>query len=240
MDSFHLGITLEIAKAINKDAKVILMDEPTSALSDREVGTLFDNIIKISRKGVSVIYISHHLDEIFNICDHVTILRDGEVIDTLEIQNTGEFKEEVINRMVGKKIATIKTNRHRKLFSDEKVLEIIDYSTSTGVDCVNLELYHGEVLGVYGALGSKRTELFKSVFTGRDKVSGRVLVGSEEIENYGIADSIEGGLGFLPEDKKLEGLFLNLAVSKNIPFILYDKESVFGFLKTVWIISSGF
>jgi len=222
---------LEIAKAMSKNAKIILMDEPTSALSEREVGFLFHNIVKIKNRGVSVIYISHHLDEIFNICDYVTILRDGEVVDTLKVENTQTFKETVINSMVGKKIATIKTNRHRKIFSNEKVLELHDYTTTTGVHNVDLELYHGEILGIYGVLGSKRTELFKSVFSGNDKEAGKVILRSKEIDGYSVADSISRGVGFLPEDKKLEGLFLNLPILKNIPFILYDKESRFGFLK---------
>jgi len=221
---------LEIAKAISRNAKIILMDEPTSALSDREVGFLFNDIATIKQKGVSIIYISHHLDEIFNICDYVTVLRDGEVVDTLEVQNTKEFKDEIINLMVGKKIATIKTNRSREIFSDKKVLELVDYSTNTGVKSIHLSLYHGEILGIYGGLGSKRTELFKSIFTGNDKTSGKVLLNNIEIDKYNIASSIEEGIGFLPEDKKEEGLFINLPISKNIPFILYNKESRFGFL----------
>jgi ribose transport system ATP-binding protein len=222
---------LEIAKAISKNVKIILMDEPTSALSDREVGFLFRDINRVKRGGVSIIYISHHLDEIFNICDYVTILRDGEVVDTLQVLDTPEFKEDVINKMVGKRIANIKTNRFRSIFSDERVLELVDYSTVTGVKSVNLELRHGEVLGIYGGLGSKRTELFKSIFTGRDRASGKVFLNGAEIEGYDVADSITRGVGFLPEDKKEEGLFLNLAISKNIPFILYDRESRFGFLR---------
>jgi ribose transport system ATP-binding protein len=222
---------LEIAKAISKNVKIILMDEPTSALSDREVGFLFNDINRVKEGGVSIIYISHHLDEIFNICDYVTILRDGEVVDTLQVLDTPEFKEDVINKMVGKKIANIKTNRYRKIFSDERVLELVDYSTVTGVKSVNLELHHGEVLGIYGGLGSKRTELFKSIFTGRDRASGKVILNGAEIEGYDVADSIARRVGFLPEDKKEEGLFLNLAISKNIPFILYDRESRFGFLR---------
>ena len=222
---------LEIAKAISKNAKIILMDEPTSALSDREVGFLFSDINRVKQTGVSIIYISHHLDEIFNICDFVTILRDGEVVDTLEVIDTPGFKDEVINKMVGKKIANIRTNRFRKIHSKDAVLELVDYCTATGVKSVNLTLYHGEVLGIYGGLGSKRTELFKSIFTGRDRSSGRIILKGTEVEGYDVSDSIARGVGFLPEDKKEEGLFLNLAISQNVPFILYDKESSFGFLK---------
>jgi ribose transport system ATP-binding protein len=222
---------LEIAKAVSKKAKVLLMDEPTSALSDREVGFLFDKIKEIKGRGVSVIYISHHLDEVFNVCDYMTILRDGEVVDTLAVEDTQDFKDEVVNKMVGRKVAGIKTNRFRKIFSDKKVLAVRDYYTKSGVKGVSLDLHFGEVLGVYGALGSKRTELFKSVFTGRDKTSGEVLLRGKVLENYGVPQSIAEGLGFLPEDKKLEGLFMNLAISQNVPFILYDSESRFGFLK---------
>jgi ABC-type sugar transport system ATPase subunit len=111
------------------------------------------------------------------------------------------------------------------------VLELVDYSTVTGVQSVNLDLHHGEVLGIYGGLGSKRTELFKSIFTGRDRLSGRIILKGAEVEGYDVSDSIARGVGFLPEDKKEEGLFLNLAISQNIPFILYDRESSFGFLK---------
>ncbi|MCL5073213.1 MAG: sugar ABC transporter ATP-binding protein [Actinobacteria bacterium] len=222
---------LEIAKAVNRNAKIVLMDEPTSALSDKEIENLFKIIKKIKQGGVSIIYISHHLDEIFKICDDVTILRDGRVVDTLKVVDGQEVRDEVIKKMVGKDIVKIKTNRFREIHSDKKVLLVNNYNTSTGVKDASFELKHGEVLGIYGAMGSKRTELFKSIFTGRDKISGEVLLDSKEVGDSDAAKSISNGVGFLPEDKKSEGLFLNLPISKNIPFILYGIESKLGFLK---------
>lgn len=221
---------LEIAKAINKNSKIILMDEPTSALSDKEVDNLFKIINDVRKKGVSIIYISHHLDEIFKICDEITIMRDGRIIDTLKLENSQFMKDIVIKYMVGKNIANIKTNRNRKIFSKDVALETKNYSTSNGVRDVNLKLHHGEILGIYGTLGSKRTELFKSIFTGEKKISGEIILNDNILNNNNIANSILNGMGFLPEDKKDEGLFLNLPILKNIPFILYNKESRFGFL----------
>jgi len=222
---------LEIAKAVNKNAKIILMDEPTSALSDKEIENLFTIIKKLKEKGVSIIYISHHLDEIFNICDYVTILRDGMVIDTLEVENSQEVKDKVVNEMIGKDLSKIKTNRFRKINSDEVVLEVKDFSTSNGVKNASFKLKYGEVLGIYGTVGSKRTELFKSIFTGQNKIGGQIYSKSKLILNTNPEKSIADKLGFLPESRKEEGVFLGLPISKNIPFILYSEESRLGFLK---------
>jgi len=185
---------LEIAKAVNKNAKIILMDEPTSALSDKEIENLFTIIKKLKEKGVSIIYISHHLDEIFNICDYVTILRDGMVIDTLEVENSQEVKDKVVNEMIGKDLSKIKTNRFRKINSDEVVLEVKDFSTSNGVKNASFKLKYGEVLGIYGTVGSKRTELFKSIFTGQNKIGGQIYSKTKLILNtnseIAIADKL--------------------------------------------------
>lgn len=222
---------LEIAKAVHKNAKIILMDEPTSALSDKEVENLFKIIKRLKGNGVSIIYISHHLDEIFNICDYVTVLRDGMVIDTMPVENTQALKDRVVKEMVGKDLSEIKTNRYRKIDSSKVVLELQDYSTSNGVSGVNLRLKYGEILGIYGTIGSRRTELFKSVFTGQNKGSGKLFINSELVENNNSEKSIEDKLGFLPENRKEEGIFSGLPIVKNIPFILYKTESRLGFLK---------
>lgn len=222
---------LEIAKAVNKNAKIILMDEPTSALSDKEIENLFKIIKKLKEKGVSIIYISHHLDEIFNICDYVTVLRDGMIVDTLEVENTQVLKNKVVNQMIGKDLSKIKTNRFKKINSDEIVLEVKDFSTSNGVKNVSFKLRYGEVLGIYGTVGSKRTELFKSIFTGQNKIEGQLYSKSKLILNTNPEKSIAGKLGFLPESRKEEGIFFGLPISKNIPFILYSRESRLGFLK---------
>ncbi|MDD3628143.1 MAG: sugar ABC transporter ATP-binding protein [bacterium] len=222
---------LEIAKAISKNAKIILMDEPTSALSDKEVENLFKIINKLKDSGVSIIYISHHLDEIFNICDYVTVLRDGMVIDTMPVENTQALKDKVVKEMVGKDLSKIKTNRLKKIESNKIMLELKDYSTSNGVKDVDLQLKYGEVLGIYGTVGSKRTELFKSVFTGQYKTGGKLFINSLLVEKNNSEKSIEDKLGFLPENRKEEGLFSGLPILKNIPFILYKTESRMGFLK---------
>jgi ABC-type sugar transport system ATPase subunit len=222
---------LEIAKAVSKNAKIILMDEPTSALSDNEIDNLFKIIKRLKERDVSIIYISHHLDEIFRVCDYVTVLRDGMVIDTLKVKDNQILKNAIVKKMVGKDLSTIKTNRYKKIDSHKTVLKIKDYSTNNGVKKVNLELKYGEVLGIYGTLGSKRTELFKSIYTGQNMISGELFINDKSMKESSSLESISNNLGFLPEDKKEEGLFLQLSISKNIPFILYRKESRFGFLK---------
>ena len=220
---------LEIAKSLMKNTKIILMDEPTSALTKNEVEKLFHDIQEIKQRGVSIIYISHHLDEVFEICDYVTVLKDGAVVDTEEIKKLN--KPEVVKMMVGKDIAGITTNRYRELVSDMVVLDVKNYSTSTGVKNVNFQLHLGEVLGIYGALGSRRTELLKSLYTGMHKTGGECSIRSKKLARYGVRKSIEEGMGFLPEDRKEEGNFLNLPILKNIPFIFYNKQTVFGFLR---------
>ncbi len=222
---------LEIAKALNKNSSIILMDEPTSALSDKEIENLFKLIRQLKNKGISIIYISHHLDEIFKICDFATILRDGSVIDTLEIVDTQALKDEMVQKMVGKDLSSIKTNRFRKIKSENIVLELKNYSTSDGVRDIDLKLNYGEVLGIYGAVGSKRTELVKSIFTGKNRITGKLYINSKLVINNDPAKSISNKMGFLPEDRKEEGLFLNLSISKNIPFIFYRSKTKFGFLK---------
>lgn len=222
---------LEIIKAVSKNAKIILMDEPTSALSEKEVKNLFEIIRNLKDKNVTIIYISHHLDEIFNICDFVTILRDGMVIDTMPVENNQLLKDKVVKGMVGKDLSKIKTNRYKKIESDEIKLELKDYSTSNGVKKVNLKLKYGEVLGIYGTVGSKRTELFKSIFTGQNKIAGKIFINSKIVKNNSAEKSIKDKIGFLPENKQEEGLFLGLPILKNVPFILYRTESKMGFIK---------
>jgi len=178
----EIGIGLqqmvEIAKALSMDAKLILMDEPTFALTEQEEAKLFDIIRSLRERGVSMVYISHKLDEIFEVCDTATVIRDGKVIDSSHVAETS--RDEIIQMMVGRKID--------QLFPKEdaptgEVLLKVEGLTRTGViDNINLEVREGEIVGIAGLMGAGRTELARAIF-GVDPIgSGKIFVGGKEVD----------------------------------------------------------
>ena len=217
----------EVAKALSLNADLIAMDEPTSSLTERETEVLFDLMRSLRDEGVSIIFISHRLSEIFEVCDRITVLRDGKLIGTTP---TAELTEdEVVSMMVGREIDEMfprtATERGRV------VLEVSGLSDGDELQSVSFKLHSGEILGVAGLVGAGRTALAETLFGIRHPVAGEVRIEGERVTINSPQKAIELGMGFVPEDRKQQGLFLNMAVRENIVISDLDEVASWGFLK---------
>jgi len=217
---------VEIIKALSLDARLLIMDEPTSALTGTEINNLYTVIRSLKSKGVSVIFISHHLDEIFEICDRGTILRDGEFIKTIDLKQTG--RDEIIQLMVGRSI----DQQYPKIVIQrgEEALRVENLRVPGTSHDVSFSAYTGEVLGIAGLVGSGRTELMRAVFGADKPEHGKVFIFGKEIHIKSPRTAIRAGIGFLPEDRKQQGLILLLSVLQNVSlaslFKLRDKTGL--------------
>jgi ABC-type sugar transport system ATPase subunit len=184
--SQHEAQLIEMARALNNDPKILVMDEPTSALSNEEVQMLFEIIADLKKQGMAIVYITHHLPEVFEVADRVTVLRDGKRIDTRNVRDV--TKEQLVEMMVGQKVADF--YKHATFKTENVVLEVQDLTRYGFVHGISFKLYKGEILGVAGLAGSGRTELGRCL-VGADKVdSGKIILDGEEteIEGYGQND----------------------------------------------------
>ncbi|MCX7821624.1 MAG: xylose ABC transporter ATP-binding protein [Brevinematales bacterium] len=220
---------IEIVKALSKNAQILILDEPTASLSENETENLMEILRSLRKEGVTCIYISHRLKEIFEIADRVTVLRDGKTIGTDEVKNLNESK--IISMMVGREL--------KELYPREKhipknvVLQVknfcVEDPTKDGellLDNVTFEVREGEILGIAGLVGSGRTELVTSIFgayPGRKK--GDIYLKGKKIEINSPADAIKYGIGLVTEDRKLYGLILKMNVMKNITLSAMEKIS---------------
>ncbi|CAK7033458.1 MAG: Ribose import ATP-binding protein RbsA [Peptostreptococcus russellii] len=203
---------IEIAKVLMKDAKFIVMDEPSASLMTEEIERLFKIIKDLKAKGVTVVYISHRMEEIFEICDYITVMRDGKSVDTKAVSESNY--DEVVRKMVGREITDYypeKTNEIKDTIFEAKNLE------SNGVfKNINFHVKEGEILGFSGLMGSGRTEIMRAVF-GLDPLdSGEIILKGEKLNIKGPKDSISKGIGFITEDRKDEGLILDESINDNI------------------------
>lgn len=211
---------VELAKAMVKKAKVIIMDEPTAAITVSEQEKLFELVDKLKADGVTVIYISHRLDELFRICDRVSILRDGQYVTTMGIQETS--KQELINYMVGRELTN--TYPEKKPASDEVVLEV-ENLTGNGVNDISFKLHKGEILGFAGLVGAGRTELMHLIFGAAKKENGKILFKGQEKRLDSPKDGMKAGVALIPEDRKFQGCFINKAIYWNISISDIDRLS---------------
>ena len=201
---------VEIAKALSIQCKLLILDEPTATISDNETKVLFDVVKGLKEKGISVIYISHRLQEIFEIADRVSVLKDGKYISTKEIESTGI--EEIIWLMVGRDLVYEEYVPH---FKDEIVLEAHGLKSNRFKD-INFKLKRGEILGFSGLAGAGRTEVFRGII-GADRLQeGEILVEGKSVKISNTQVAIKNGIGYMPEDRKEQGLFLSMSVAKNI------------------------
>ena len=203
---------IEIVKAISLSAKVVVMDEPTSAITDREVATLFAQIKRLKEQNVAIIYISHKMDEIFQICDTITVLRDGKFIGTDAAANMTE--EQLIRMMVGRDITDVCPKA--EAFVGDVAMEVRNLSMGTRVKNVSFTLHHGEVLGIAGLVGAGRSELVETIFGVRKKSAGEILIGGQEVEIRHPYQAIEHKMALVTEDRKQTGLNLVGTVTENI------------------------
>jgi ribose transport system ATP-binding protein len=214
---------VEIAKALVTNAKIILLDEPTASITGSETRKLFDVIRKLKDQGTAVLFVSHKLEEVYEICDTVTVLRDG--VSVLESKSLSEFKQgEIVDLMVGRHLAERK-NVIRKIDRSKKpVIELKNLSTALGHRNINLSLYPGEVLGMYGLVGAGRSELARSILGLHAVTNGQILLNGAEVKIKNFRDALHKfRIGYVTENRKEEGLFLDFPVRKNISVTILSK-----------------
>ncbi len=216
---------VEIAKAVVKNCKVLIMDEPSASIPMAEVENMFRIVRRLKEKGVSVIYISHRLEELFELCDRVTVFRDGQYVVTRNVADI--TKKDLIRYMIGRELT--EKFPERNVTIGEPVLQVKDL-TGNGDFHINLELRKGEILGLAGLVGAGRTELAKMLCGDVKPESGEILVGGKAMKAASAADGVEMGVGLVPEDRKLEGVFLEYTIEWNIPIMSMKKVSHMGIL----------
>ncbi len=203
---------VEVAKALHQKAELIIMDEPTSSLSIREITDLFAIVGELRAQGVAIIYISHHLEETFELADRTTVLRDGHYIGTYRAADLNI--DSLIRLMVGRDLS--EKFPKEKIERGQEVLRVEGLNQANRLQEINFSLYAGEVLGVAGLVGAGRTEMVRAIF-GADPIdSGRIFVNGKEVHIHSPQDAIHQGIGLLTEDRKQQGLFLKLSVRENI------------------------
>jgi inositol transport system ATP-binding protein len=217
---------VEIVKAVSYNADIIIMDEPTSAITDREVEKLFDIIRALTSKGKAVIYISHKLDEIFKICDKVTVLRDGHYIDTKKISEIN--KQVLISMMVGREISNIFPKEDVK--AGNIILEVRNLSVKGKFSGINFTLRKGEILGIAGLMGAGRTELVEAIFGIRKLDFGEIIINNEKIKITSAKKAILNKIALVSEDRKLFGLNLKASVKNNLSIVNLDSFSYLNFI----------
>lgn len=219
------GQRVEIAKAILLKPKILIMDEPSAVLPEQDIENLFRIIRKLKSEGVGIIYISHHLDEVFEISDRISVLKDGENVDTITPNMVDQ--QGLVKMMVGREISDMFPQRvHRQ---GQEVLRL-ESVTTEHINGISFQLHKGEVLGISGLVGSGRTELCRALF-GLDCIeSGTIEVYGKKIEKGRTSEFIREGIGFVTEDRHKDGLILSNSVNTNITFVGSKKVSKAGFI----------
>lgn len=210
---------VEIIRAVSFGAKIIVMDEPTSSLSETEVEILYDMIRTLKKKNVAIIYISHRLNELYDITDRITVLRDGEFVGTVVTKETE--RAQLISMMVGRDLSSYYTKNDHVV--DEIVLKVTDLSDGNKVKSVNFDLKKGEILGIAGLVGAGRSETVECIFGLRHKKSGTIEYQGREVNFKSPREAMKEGFGLVPEDRKQEGLFLQSDVRFNITINMVDR-----------------
>ena len=207
---------VEIVKAILEDAKILCMDEPTAPLTTREVTILFELIESLKKEGVSIIYISHRLEELFKVSDRITVMRDGQYIKTIPTNETN--KDELVKLMVGRELSDEYPRRNIEI--GEEVLKVEHLSTeNTGISDISFSLKKGEILGFAGLVGAGRTEVMRALFGIDKKSAGDIYRNGKRIEIKEPMDAIRNGISLVPEDRKGQGVSLTLPIRENISLV---------------------
>ena len=217
---------MEIAKANLNKVKVLILDEPTSALTNNEIDKLFKLIKRLRDKNVSMIYISHRMEEIFSLTNKITVMRDGKSVSVMDTNKTDE--REVVSYMVGRDIGDFYPEMDAEI-SDVKI-ELKNFNREGFFKDINIKAKKGEVLGISGLMGAGRTEIMRSVFGLDPKDSGEVFIDGKKIEIKNPADAIKNKIGFVTENRQEEGLILDESIRENISLLNFDKFSKNSFI----------
>ena len=217
---------VEIAKVLYKKPQILVMDEPTSSLTVGETEHLFNIMRELKAEGITIVYISHKMDEIFSMCDTATVLRDGQVIET---RATKDFtRDEIVERMVGRSVDVDYPRRNTEL--GEVVLKLDNVSREGIVENISFELHKGEILGLAGLVGSGRTEIAEAIFGAEHYDGGIIEVAGKKVVISSTADGKKNGIGLLTEDRKETGLILGYDLIRNITVTNLDKIKTGPFL----------
>ena len=210
---------VEIAKAISNDVKILVLDEPTAAITDKETEMLFDIIRELKKQGIGIIYISHRLSELLEIGDVCTVMRDGEYIDTVVTKETTH--DDLVALMVGRKLGDL-YQKHEN-YSDDIILKVEKLASGKEVKNVDFELRRGEVLGFSGLVGSGRSETMECIFGLRHKDSGHIYIENKEVDIKNVKTAINAGIGLVPEDRKQSGIYPIQGIRFNATIEILDK-----------------
>ena len=210
---------VEIGKAVSQHSRILILDEPTAALTNSETENLFKLIKKLQNEGVSIIYISHRLEELQIIADRITVFRDGEYIKTVGIDETD--RKGLISLMVGRELGVDFPKPAKS--TDETVLEVKNLNTDNFLKNINFKLKKGEILGFGGLVGAGRTEVARALF-GLDRIeTGEIFINGKKVENRNPGAAIANGIGLIPEDRKDQGVLLNLSIRENIGYTFINR-----------------
>ncbi len=205
---------VEIVKALATDSKILLLDEPTTGMSQAEIETLFKIMDMLKEKNVTMIYISHYLEEIFRVCTRATVFRDGRNIGVFQIGKVTE--QELIQAMIGKEIRSSYIRRTRDFSEKKNILELRDYKTDKMKHAISMRVREGEIVGVTGIVGAGKSELAHSIFGNASYESGKMYVNGQEVHMKSPRDAKKHRMAFIPEDRKAESLFLKDTVANNM------------------------
>ncbi|MBC7813486.1 MAG: sugar ABC transporter ATP-binding protein [Burkholderiales bacterium] len=202
---------VEIAKAISRSAQLIIMDEPTSSLASSDIGVLFALIKRLKERGIAVIFIGHRMEEVLGIADRIVVMRDGERVGTLPIEEASE--EQIIRLMVGRKVELYPKQAAE---ITTPILEVRNLSDGKFIQSVNLTVRRGEIVGVAGLIGAGRTEVARMIFGADPKSTGQILIDGVVQKIESPIHAVKAGIGLIPEDRKMQGLVLDMDVKENI------------------------
>jgi ABC-type sugar transport system ATPase subunit len=219
---------IQIAAALGTGAQIIIMDEPTSSLSVRESENLFQLLAKLKQRGITIIYVSHRMEEIFRLCDRITVLRDGRHIATERVAETNP--ERVIQQMVGRELKQY-TSQHLQLPLGEELLRVENLSSPGKFTNVSFNLHAGEILGFAGLIGAGRSETAQAIFGLDEAATGKVFVRGRELQLRSVQAALAAGIGLLPEDRKRLGLVLAMNCRENTSLTILSRLSSFGFVR---------
>ncbi len=220
---------IEIAKAVQQNAQVLIMDEPSAPLTTNEVKSMFEVVELLRKKGVSIIYISHRLEEIFYLSDRIEVIRDGEYVDTLITKEANV--DQLISLMVGREMTQKFPPRPDCIDKSKVVLELKDVC-GNGDRNMSLKIHAGEVLGLGGLVGAGRTELAQVIFGSKPKESGQILLNGKEINPQSPREAIDLGIALVPEDRKRHGALLGISIKNNINMPTYKRISKFSVINS--------
>ncbi len=222
---------IAIARAVDMECKVLILDEPTSSLDDNEVAKLFKLMRDLKAKGVGIIFVTHFLDQVYEVCDKITVLRDGNLVGEYEIENLPRL--ELVSKMLGKEMDDLseikESSGEAQAVKDEvPVVEVEGLYSNTGIKPFDFYINKGEVNGFTGLLGSGRSECVRAIFGADRVVGGTVRVNGKEVKIKAPIDAMKNGIGYLPEDRKIDGIIGDLSVRENI---LLAAQVLKGFIK---------